>query len=310
MAERMRWFDRRAFGQAVRAATQWRLLLLWVGVSWLPAAIVALPLWRGLGGLLDHSVHAQAWAERLDVLAFGDALRALAPASGMLAGSAIVGLLASVLLNPFLNGMAVGSALAGRSPGFGDLLRQGVIQYPRMFRLLLWSILVYGAVAAVAVGALALAGDVAQRALLEASADRAFGLAVAVIAVLYVLVQVVLDGARAVFMVDAGLGSARRALGRGMRLLRRPLPTLGYFLAVSVAGYAAALVLALFRAQLPRGHVFELGLAVLLAQLIVLAIGWTHVARLFVLAVVARERPPEPAASAGEAASPAVPAGE
>lgn len=309
-APRLRWIDRRAFEQAMRAATQWRLLLLWVGASWVPAAIVALPLWRELGRLLDHSVHAQAWAEQIDALALGDTIQALAPASGMLAGSAVVALLLGILLSPFLNGMVVGSALAGRGLGFGQLLRYGVVQYPRMFRLLLWSVPVYGAVVAVASGVLALAGGVAQRALLESSADRAFDLAVAVIVVLYILAQVVLDGARAAFMVDGGLGSARRALGRGCRLLRRPLPTLGYFLAVSLAGYAVALLLALLRVHLPRGHVLELGLAVLLAQLIVLASGWTHIARMFALAMVARGRRETVATRDGEPAAPAVPAGE
>ena len=310
VATRLRWIGPRTVLPALRAATQWRLLLLWVAALWLPTAIVSLPLWRKLGELLNHSIHAQAWAGSIDGLAFGDALKALAPASGMFAGSAIVGLLLTVVLSPLLNGMAVGSALAGRRLGFGHLLRCGVVQYPRLFRLLLWSVAVYGLVAVVAAGALTLADHIGQRALLESSADHAFDLAVAVVVVLFILAQVVLDGARAVFMTDAGLGSATSALGRGCLLLwRRTLPTLVYFLAVSIVGYAVALVLAALRTYLPRGHLLELVLAVVLAQLIVLAIGWAHIARMFALAVVARDLPRRPmAARSGVAAPAAAPA--
>lgn len=288
----MHWIGPRRLMPALRAATQWRLLLLWVAAFWLPTAIVSVPLWRKLGELLNHSVHAQSWAGSLDVLAFGDALNALAPDSGIFAGGAIVGLLLTIALSPLLNGMAVGSALAGRSLGVSHLLRYGVVQYPRMFRLLLWSVLVYGVVALVGVGALTVADRIGQHALLESSATRAFDLAVGVAVILFILAIVVLDGARAIFMTDARLVSATRALGRGcLLLLRRPLPTLAYFFAVSVFGYVVALVLAALRTYLPRGNLLELVLAVVLAQLIVLAIGWAHIARMFALATVARSVP-------------------
>ena len=289
------WFDRRAFLHAVRAATQWRLLLLWVVAWWLPTAIVSLPLWHRLDGLLGHSVHARAWASGLDGLALTDTFDALAPAAGMLLVGGLLGVLLSALLSPLLNGMAVGSALSGESPGFARLLRDGVAQYPRLFRLLLWSTLVYGAVAALGLGALALSHEVGQKAVLESTAAQAFAAAVVVILVLLVLAQVVLEGARAAFMVDGGLRSAWRAMGRGGRLLLgRPLVTLAYFLVVSIAGYALAWLLAVLRGHLPRGNLLEFALAALLAQLVVLLIGWTHLARMFALAVVARQELPAP----------------
>jgi len=287
------WFDRRAFMHALRAATQWRLLLAWVVAWWLPTAIVSLPLWRQLDQLLGHSVHARAWAAGLDGLALTDTIDALAPASGMFLASGLLGLLLSALLSPLLNGMAVGSALAGGSPGFTRLLRDGVAQYPRLFRLLLWSLLVYGAIAALGMGAWTLAHEVAQKATLESTAAHAFTAAVVAVLILYLLAQVVMEGARAVFMVDGGLRSARRAVGRGGRLLwRRPLATLTYFLVVSLVGYALAWLFAVLRGQLPRGELWEFALAVLLAQLVVLLIGWVHMARMFALAVVARDESP------------------
>ncbi|MBN8713901.1 MAG: hypothetical protein J0H50_07980 [Xanthomonadales bacterium] len=289
------WFDWRAFVHAVRSATQWRLLLLWVVAWWLPTALVSLPLWRRLDELLSHSVHARIWAGGLDGLALTDTVDALAPASGMLLVSGLFGVLLSALLSPLLNGMAVGSALAGGSPGFARLLRDGLAEYPRLFRLLLCSILIYAAAGTLGLGAWTLAGEVAQKALLESTADRALAASVAVVLLLYVLAQVVLEGARAAFMADGGLRLARRALGRGALLLwRRPLVTLAYFLAVSIAGYALAWLLAVLRGHLPRGNLLEFAVAVLLAQLVVLLIGWTHLARMFALAVVARQEVPGP----------------
>ena len=46
----------------MRTAVQWRLLLLWLLIMLIPVALVALPLWRMLSGLLDASVHSAQWA--------------------------------------------------------------------------------------------------------------------------------------------------------------------------------------------------------------------------------------------------------
>ena len=39
--------------------------------------------------------------------------------------------------------MVVASGRAGRALGFGHLLQSGLIEYGRMFRLMLWSLLPY-----------------------------------------------------------------------------------------------------------------------------------------------------------------------
>ncbi|MEO7072597.1 MAG: hypothetical protein ABI300_06355, partial [Rhodanobacter sp.] len=106
--------DQRAALRAVGAATQWRLLLLWIGLLLVPTAVASVPVWRALSSLLDHSVHAGEWASHFDSLAFGDTLTALAPMAPALGAGALLSVVLGVLLSPFLNGMAVGSALAGR----------------------------------------------------------------------------------------------------------------------------------------------------------------------------------------------------
>ncbi len=47
--------------RASRAALQWRLLLLWLGLLLIPTVVAVIPLWRTLSASLDQAVHAAAW---------------------------------------------------------------------------------------------------------------------------------------------------------------------------------------------------------------------------------------------------------
>jgi hypothetical protein len=73
-----------------------------------------------------------------------------------------------------------------------------------------------------------------------------------------------------------------------MQLLRRPFSTLLSYLLISLVGYAIALAIGLGRVHTPAVGVGGLVLAILLAQLVVLVLGWVRVARLFALAEVSR----------------------
>jgi hypothetical protein len=284
--------DSGAVMRAPFAAMQWRLLLLWVLLLLLPTAVVTLPFWRALSSVLDHSIHAQVWATRFDATMLGDAMSAL-NASHWVSGVALPGMLLTLLLLPFLNGMVVGSGRAGRALGFSHLLQCGIVEYGRMFRLMLWSILPYAVMGGLIGVALHMAEGVGDKAVLESQADRALHLALFVAGVLFVLAQSIVESSRAAFIADAGLRSATRALGRGfMQLLRRPLSTLISYLLISVIGYAIALALGIGRVHTPAVGIIGLVLALLLAQLVVLVIGWVRVARLFALAEVARSLSP------------------
>ena len=279
-----------ALFSAMGAALQWRLLLLWLLLMLLPATVVALPLWRSLGGLLDHSVHADAWARQFDPLMFGDAAFALGGHAAWLGGAALLGLGLTLLLSPFLDGMAVGSGRAGRSLGFGPLLQNGWIEYGRMFRVMLWSLLPYAVVVLVAAAAMHMADRHADQAVLESQADAAAHGARWVLLVVFVLMQAVVESTRAAFIADAGLRSATRAFGRGLlQLLRRPLKTLLFYLLVSVLGLAVAAALGIARIHVTAVD-GDFWLALLLSQLIVAALAWMRVARLFALARLARSR--------------------
>lgn len=279
-----------ALFSAMAAAVQWRLLLLWLLLMLLPATVVALPLWRALADLLDHSVHADAWARQFDPLMFGDAAFALGGHAAWLGGAALLGLVLTLLLSPFLDGMAVGSGRAGRSLGFGQLLQNGWIEYGRMFRVMLWSLLPYAVVVLVAGAASHMADRHADQAVLEAQADAWQHGSRWVLLVVFVLAQAIVESTRAAFIADTGLRSATRALGRGMlQLLRRPLKTLLFYLLVSLAGLAIAGALGIARIHTTAVD-GGFWLALLLSQLIVVALGWMRIARLFALAQLAPPR--------------------
>jgi hypothetical protein len=278
-----------SLGRALLAATQWRLLLLWLLGLALPTLLLALPLWSSLAGLLDHSVHAAAWARSFSAMMLGDTLAAVGAQPGALRGSALASLLCLLLLAPFLSAMAVGSGRAGRPLGIGHLLQCGVVEYGRMFRLALWSLLPYAAVAGVAAAAFAVAGKYGDKAVLESQAELARHAALWVLGVVFVLAQAAVESARAAFIADLGLRSATRALGRGIGLLlRHPLRTLLCYLLITAAGYVAALALGVARLRVTAAGGSGFLLALLASQGMVLVMGWTRIARLFALAEVAR----------------------
>jgi hypothetical protein len=271
------------------AALQWRLLLLWLVFLLLPTTMAALPVWRALADLLDRSVHAAEWARRFDGLMFGDMMSALGDGSAWFHGSLVLAIAFALLLGPFLTGMTVATGRAGRVLGFGQLLQSGVIEYGRMFRLMLWSLLPYAIAVGLGAAAIGVAHKSADHAVLQSVADRYQHTALWVLAVLFVLAHATVESARAAFIVDPGLRSATRALGRGfMQLLRRPLGTLLSYLVIGAIGSAIALAFGVGRLQTPAVGLGGFLLALLFAELAVLAVGWTRIARLFALAAVGR----------------------
>jgi len=187
----------------------------------------------------------------------------------------------------------VAAGRAGRTLGLGQLIQSGVIEYGRMFRMLLWSLLPY----AIAVGVGAMLFGVAhkqgEQAVLQSVADRFGHIALWVLVVLFVLAHAIVESARAAFIADAGLRSATRALGRGfLQLLRRPLGTLLSYLVIGAIGYGIAFALGVGRLHTTAMGTGGFLLALLLAELAVLVVGWTRVARLFALAEVGRSLAP------------------
>jgi hypothetical protein len=280
-----------SLGALLRApfeALQWRLLLLWLLLMLVPAVMVALPLLHALGGLLDHSVHAGDWARQFDGIMFGDTVRELADSHGALSGAFFAALALTLLLQPLLSGMVVASGRAGRTLGFGQLLQSGVVEYGRMFRLTLWALAIYAAAGFLVKTGMDVLDDKTEAATLETKAESVKHLVLWLSGLCLVLAQVIVESARAAYIADSGLRSATVALGRGIgQLLRRPVSSLFAYLLVSVIGFAVAFVLGVARAHTTAVGI-NLLFAFLLSQLVVLALGWTRIARLYALAEVAR----------------------
>jgi hypothetical protein len=274
---------------AMFAAVQWRLLLLWLLIMLIPATFVALPLRHMLGDLLDNSVHADEWAQNFNDMMFGDTIFSLIKHPGWAGAAASLGLLTAGLLSPFLNGMIVGSGRAGRALGFGALLQSGFVEYGRMFRVMLWSLLVYAVVLGVASVAMHMADKHAEWAVLESQADTYHSIAHWVLLVVFVIAQLLMESTRAAFIADTTLRSATRALGRGFRqVFRRPLWTLVFYLIVTIIGLLLAAAFGVARIHVTAFGVSGFLFALMLSQLIVLVIGWMRIARLFALADIAR----------------------
>jgi hypothetical protein len=274
----------------MRAAVQWRLLLLWLLIMLIPVALVALPLWRMLSGLLDASVHSVQWANGFNDIMFGDVIASFWDHPQWLVTDLLLAQATTLLLSPFLAGMVVGSGRAGCALGFGALLQSGLVEYGRMFRVLLWSLIPYGLVFGVHVMGFHLVDKHAEQAVLESQVDRYADMSHWALIIVFVLVQSIVESARAAFIADTSLRSATRALWRGIKqLIRRPVKTLSFYLVVTLVGLVLASVFGLLRIHVTAVGVTGMLLALLLGQLIVLAFGWMRAARLFALADVARE---------------------
>lgn len=278
-----------ALWSGMRAAVQWRLLLLWLLIMLIPATLFVLPLWKMLGGLLDTSVHSAEWAQQFNAIMFTDVVTSFFDHPQWLATGFVVALVCSVLLSPFLAGMVIGSGRAGRVLGFGPLLQSGLVEYGRMFRLLLWSLIPYGVAIGVHLLGTHLADKHAEQAVLESQADRYAHVAQWIFLIVFVLMQSIVESARAAFIADTSLRSATRAMWRGIKqLFKQPVKTLLFYLAVTLVGLILASVFGLLRIHVTAVGVGGFVLALLLGQLIVLTAGWMRTARLFALAEVAR----------------------
>lgn len=282
-----------AFPRALWAALQWRVMLIWIVFMALPTAIVAMPVGHALGALLDHSVRSSALAHRFDGLFMGDAMALIGRHnSALIGGSQMLGLIVTLLLSPFLTGVVLTAVRATRHPRLGELMHGGLRQYWRMLRLMLWSLLPYAIAVVGGMVAYGIARSRANTATLESVADHGFLVARIILLVLLVLAHAIMECSRAQVAADEHLLSATRAFGRGVSMLvRRPLVSLGLYLATSIVGYVLAGLVGMLRIRVDAVGVMGFMAALVLAQLIVVILAWQRTARIGALVMVARATP-------------------
>lgn len=281
-----------AFGYALAAALQWRLLLVWTIGLIVPTAIVAVSVRSLLGSILDYSPRSPEIARHFDLIAMSDVGASLEHGGGAaVSGAAMVAMMITLLLSPFLTGMTIAALRAERPLGFLALVQGADAWLGRMFRMLLVSLIPLGVVAGLATAAFKIAGKHAQKAILESQADRASSVATIVTLLLFVIVHATIEAGRAELATDEQLRSAWRAWFRGVkRTIERPLAVLGLYLGPTLVAFAVALVLVLVRVRVTPSSGGKWVIAFIITQLAVAAIGWGRASRLFALASITKPR--------------------
>ena len=278
-----------AVPRAARAALQWRLLLLWVALMLVPTSILGYTVWSMLSANLDYSVRAAEVARQIDLTVFADLMAAHGKSIAAFNLAGVMALVATLLVSPLLSGMAATAARFDGTPGFRALVSGGINEYPRMLRMLVWSVIPLGLAVALGGAALDAAGEHARTVIAEADADLAHWGATALMVLLVAIAHATLDAGRAALTIERRRTSAVKAWWSGCKiLLRRPLATLGVYLAISAVGLALAGALVVGRINVAGSNIAGFIAALLLVQLTVAVIGWMRSARLFAMVDLAR----------------------
>lgn len=278
----------RALFASLGAAMQWRLLLLWLLMLLLPTLLLALPASAWLQAQFGHSLHAGDIASGRNLPLLLEGMTSLGDHMAWLSGSAILATVVTLLLSPWLNGMVIASIRAGRRLGFGELLQGGLAEYGRMFRMLLWSLLPLGIAIGIGTGLMGLVGKKVDTAIVASDVEGIGRIALWGAIALFVLMHATVEAGRGWFGADATLRSAIRAWWRGCKLLlRRPVAVLAVYLGTMIAGYGLAALLGVLRLQFNGASVGGFIVAVLLTQLVVVAVAWGRIARLHAMAALA-----------------------
>jgi len=267
----------------------WRIVIVWIGITLIPTAVVSVPAGRLLSAQLDHSVHASAWAQKLDVSVVGDLILNVRESAPVLEGALLISLLLTSVFWPLLTGMVVASAREARAQGFVVLIQGGVREYGRMLRTLLWSAVPLGIAGAIGVWALHFVHKRAEAAILESQVAREHLLAVILLSALLIAAHATVEAGRAQFALDIHRRSAVKAWWRGLRLVcAHPVAALGSYILITAIGLILVALLAIARINSPHATFSGTLVSLALTELIAAAAIWMRIARLLALIQIAR----------------------
>lgn len=277
--------------RAARAALQWRLVLLWVVLMLIPTAILTMPLWTVMTTGLDHSVHAAAFAKQLDMTVFADLMSLHGKHVEAFNLAAIMALVSTLLLSPLLTGMAATASRAPDRLGVGALVAGGLAEYPRMLRMLIWSIFPLGLAVAAGGAAMDAVDKQLDQAIVAADVDLLNYAAIAGAALLFAFAHATLDAGRAALTIERRRTSAVKAWWSGLKMVvRQPVASLGVYFVISLVGLSIAAALTVARINVAGWNAGMFVAALVLVQLTVAVLGWMRSARLFAMVELARSQ--------------------
>lgn len=276
---------------ANRVALQWRLLLLWTVATLVPTALLAWPFWATLAAQLDRSLYAAQWAKQLDAMVVADLGSKLMENATALSQAGLTAVVLTLLVSPLLNGAIVAAARATEPLKLVPLLQKGLQDYGRMARMLVWALVLLGLAGAASSGLFHLAGNYADKAILESNALLASRAALIVTALVFLLVHLSVDAGRAQLAIYPGRTSAVKAWWRACKMVKaRFLGTLGFYVGFTLAGALLTVAITALRIAVPQLGALWFTLGLVLTELAVLAIGWMRITRLVALVDVAQTR--------------------
>lgn len=265
-----------------------QLLLAWTVMLWLPAAVLALPsaIWLYLH--FGHSPQAASIAADVTGSPLAEAMRQMTGEGALLAANGALALLLAVLMSPWLSGMIVAQIRTVYRLRMGGVVRAGLGEYPRMLRMLAWSLLLMMVAAAIGVIATRAIGAMAVRVMPDAEWPVPAHAGWLLPALLVVFVHITVEAGRGWLGADLALHSVFEAWKRGLALLlRQPAATLIVYLGTSVFGSALALGFLYLRTRLGADGWTDWLLGFACTQLVVASVAWGRSARLHGLADLA-----------------------
>jgi hypothetical protein len=265
-------------------ALHWRALLLWWASLSLVAVVAAVPVYGLLDAQLSHAFDAPRYAHALDLTALGDVMGAAsrdgAPRWGMVSA-----LCFTVLLWPWLTGVMVAAVRLGRAARLFVLAAEGMREYGRQLRLMLWSILPLAPFVALGAWLVHIARDRVRDVILPSDAQWGMRGALAAAVLLFLVAYVLTELTRARIATRDDTRSVVVAWWRSLKIYwRRPLALWGVSLLVGLVGALVLAGLGMLRIDVSGAGWGHFALALLVTQFTTLAMGWLRLARLHVLA--------------------------
>ncbi len=274
-----------------RRATRWRLLLLCVLLTAIPAALATLPVWGFLSGLLDHAPRAGLLARGLEGSWLPDLARALgeSPPGQAIPGWMLSSLVVALFFAPALTGAMLAEAGSEHPLRFRPLLTGAGRFYGRMVRMVLVGAVPLG-LAGLGATLIAKGTDRAvEKMVTEAAAASRHRWALLAMGALVFVAQLTVDAGRARLAARPDRRSALVAwLSGAWLVVRHPVHVLAVGLAGTAAGPVLGLAIMAVRERLPAGPRWAVVAGVLLAQGAAAAVGWGRAVRLAGLARLSR----------------------